>query len=136
MRWLGDEALRRYLKLKPPSYVPNRQEVVLDIRKTVGGAICDPEDIIEDVLDDNDFISIGKSSKISYFIINYFVMAVHLKKKSIVILLIIFRIAASCSLIINFCFGRLQSATFQHLTNSASQYLFLHITSVASISYF
>jgi len=58
MRWLGDEALRRYLKLKPPSYVPNRQEVVLDIRKTVGGAICDPEDIIEDVLDDNDFISI------------------------------------------------------------------------------
>ena len=60
MRWLGDEALRRYLKLKPPSYVPNRQEVVLDIRKTVGGAICDPEDIIEDVLDDNDFISIGK----------------------------------------------------------------------------
>ena len=72
MRWLGDEALRRYLKLKPPSYVPNRQEVVLDIRKTVGGAICDPEDIIEDVLDDNDFISIGKSSKISYFIINYY----------------------------------------------------------------
>jgi len=58
MRWLGDEALRRYLKLKPPSFVPNRQEVVLDIRKTVGGAICDPEDIIEDVLDDNDFISI------------------------------------------------------------------------------
>ena len=64
MRWLGDEALRRYLKLKPPSYVPNRQEVVLDIRKTVGGAICDPEDIIEDVLDDNDFISIGKLSMI------------------------------------------------------------------------
>ena len=73
MRWLGDDALRRYLKLKPPSFVPNRQEVVLDIRKTVGGAICDPEDIIEDVLDDNDFISIGKSSKISYFIINYFI---------------------------------------------------------------
>ena len=69
MRWLGDEALRRYLKLKPPSYVPNRQEVVLDIRKTVGGAICDPEDIIEDVLDDNDFISIGKLSKIYYYIL-------------------------------------------------------------------
>ena len=67
MRWLGDEALRRYLKLKPPSYVPNRQEVVLDIRKTVGGAICDPEDIIEDVLDDNDFISIGKLSIISHY---------------------------------------------------------------------
>ena len=60
IRWLGEEALRRYLKLKPPSFVPNRQEVVHDIRKTVGGAICDPEDIIKDVLDDNDFVSIGK----------------------------------------------------------------------------
>ena len=83
MRWLGDEALRRYLKLKPPSYVPNRQEVVLDIRKTVGGAICDPEDIIEDVLDDNDFISIGKLTIICYFIIHYFVKAVHLKKRAL-----------------------------------------------------
>lgn len=60
IKWLGEEALRRYLKLKPPSYVPNRQEVVADIRKTVGGAICDPEDAIKAVLDDNDFVSIGK----------------------------------------------------------------------------
>lgn len=59
IKWLGDEALRRYLKLKPPSYVPNRQEVVADIRKTVGGAICDPADVINAVLDDNDFVSIG-----------------------------------------------------------------------------
>ena len=81
MRWLGDEALRRYLKLKPPSFVPNRQEVVLDIRKTVGGAICDPEDIIEGVLDDNDFISIGKLSMI-YFILNYFAKALHNVRKS------------------------------------------------------
>ena len=59
IKWLGEEALKRYLKLKPPSYVPNRQEVVHDIRKTVGGAICDPEDLLCDVLDDNDFVSIG-----------------------------------------------------------------------------
>ena len=59
IRWLGDEALSRYLKLKPPSYVPNKEEVINDIRKTVGGAILDPEDLIKDVLDDNDFISIG-----------------------------------------------------------------------------
>ena len=65
IKWLGDEALRRYLKLKPPSFVPNRQEVVHDIRKTVGGAICDPEDLIKDVLDDNDFVSIGNKSSIS-----------------------------------------------------------------------
>ena len=57
---MGEEALKRYLKLKPPSFVPNRQEVVHDIRKTVGGAICDPEDLLKTVLDDNDFVSIGK----------------------------------------------------------------------------
>jgi len=58
IRWLGDEALKRYLKLRPPSFVPNREEVVNDIRKTTGGAILDPDDPIEDVLDDNDFVSI------------------------------------------------------------------------------
>ena len=60
IRWLGEEALKRYLKLKPPSFVPNRQEVVQDIRKTVGGAICDPEDLLKSVLDDNDFVTVGK----------------------------------------------------------------------------
>ena len=33
-------------------------EVVNDIRKTLSGAILDPEDKIKDVLDDNDFVSI------------------------------------------------------------------------------
>ena len=129
MRWLGDEALRRYLKLKPPSYVPNRQEVVLDIRKTVGGAICDPEDIIEDVLDDNDFISIGKLSIICYYLYyKSFCKGCSFEKTCIVIFLIIFRLAATCSLIINFSFCRLQNITFQHLTNSASQYLLCSIS--------
>ncbi len=54
--------MRRYLKLKPPSFVPNREEQVLDIGKTAGGAILDPEDIVKDVLDDNDFVSIGKGA--------------------------------------------------------------------------
>ena len=73
IRWLGDEALKRYLKLRPPSFVPNREEIVNDIRKTTGeksctriyhsnilyvegGAILDPDDTIEAVLDDNDFV--------------------------------------------------------------------------------
>ena len=42
IRWLGEEALVRYLKLKPSSFVPNRKEVIHDIRKTAGGAILDP----------------------------------------------------------------------------------------------
>ena len=58
------------MKLKPPSYVPNKEEVINDIRKTVGGAILDPEDLIKDVLDDNDFISIGNI--IVYGILNRF----------------------------------------------------------------
>ena len=36
VKWLGEEALKRYLKLRPPSFVPNRDEVVSDIRKTLG----------------------------------------------------------------------------------------------------
>jgi len=59
IRWLGEEALRRYLKLRPPSYVPNRDEIVHDIRRTLGGAILDPDDKIVDCLDDNDFIAIS-----------------------------------------------------------------------------
>ena len=39
--------MSRYLKLRPPSFVPNREEVVNDIRKTLSGAILDPEDKIE-----------------------------------------------------------------------------------------
>jgi len=69
IRWLGEEALRRYLKLKPPSYVPNRDEAVHDIRKTAGGAILDPEDLIKHVLDDNDFVSIGKHISIRITIV-------------------------------------------------------------------
>ena len=64
IRWLGEEALRRYLKLRPPSFVPNREERVHDIRKTVGGAILDPEDAIGAVLNDNDFVSIGNYAKL------------------------------------------------------------------------
>jgi histidine ammonia-lyase len=58
VKWLGDEGLRRYLKLRPPSFVPNREEAVHEVRKTLGGAILDPEDLVEDVLDDNEFVSI------------------------------------------------------------------------------
>ena len=63
------------MKLKPPSFVPNRQEVVHDIRKTVGGAICDPDDILIDVLDDNDYVAIGKG----HFFKNYLKKSWHQK---------------------------------------------------------
>ena len=63
IEWLGQEALKRYIKLKPSSsYGPIHNETILDIRKPSGGAILDPDDVIKDVLDDNDFVAIGKSS--------------------------------------------------------------------------
>ena len=51
----------RYEKLRPSaSYVSGRIEKVKEVRKTRGGAILDPDDIITDVLDNNDFVSVGK----------------------------------------------------------------------------
>lgn len=58
VRWLGEEALRRYLKLKPSSYLDGRTEKVFQIRKTRGGAIIDGDDVIRNVLDDNEFLSV------------------------------------------------------------------------------
>lgn len=59
VRWLGEEALKRYLKLKPQSsHVPGKEEVIYEIRKTKGGAILDPDDHISVVLNDDDFVSV------------------------------------------------------------------------------
>lgn len=59
IRWIGEEALRRYQKLKPPgTHVSGREERIYQIRKTKGGAILDPDDDIRFVLDDNDFLSV------------------------------------------------------------------------------
>lgn len=60
IRWLGDEALKRYEKIKPFGYAENNKNIlkVSEIRKTRGGAILDLDDQIKDVLDDNDFISV------------------------------------------------------------------------------
>ncbi|XP_077538397.1 histidine ammonia-lyase-like isoform X1 [Haemaphysalis longicornis] len=58
VRWLGEEALRRYMKLKPSSYLDGRTEKVFQIRKTRGGAIIDGDDVIRNVLDDNEFLSV------------------------------------------------------------------------------
>lgn len=58
---MGEEALKRYQKLRTSSHAPNRKETVSEIRKTRGGAILDPQDVINEVLDDNDFVSIGES---------------------------------------------------------------------------
>lgn len=58
VRWLGEEALRRYFKLQPPTHVQGKDEVVFEIRRTRGGAILDPDDTLTSVLEDDDFVSV------------------------------------------------------------------------------
>lgn len=60
VKWLGEEALKRYQRLRGNFAQPGRKEAVSDVRKTRGGAILDPHDLIREVLDDNDFVSVGK----------------------------------------------------------------------------
>ena len=82
VRWLADEALRRYFKANPPpspiatangdsesssGSTPEVQEV----RLMRGGARLDWDDNLSSVIDDNDFVTIGED-KIKYkLFLNY-----------------------------------------------------------------
>ena len=60
IEWLSEEALRKYVKLRPSgSDISANSERVYEIRKAKGGSILDPDDLIIHVLDDNDFVSLG-----------------------------------------------------------------------------
>ena len=69
IQWLGDEALRRYYKKKLPSGPGS--EKVHEVRKTKGGALLDFDDGVKDVLDDNDFVTVGEKTKIETKFYNY-----------------------------------------------------------------
>jgi histidine ammonia-lyase len=60
--WLGEESVRRYNKLQRQDGIKENRELekVQEVRKTRGGVILDPDDSIRDVLDDNDFATVGK----------------------------------------------------------------------------
>ncbi|XP_071439403.1 histidine ammonia-lyase-like [Hetaerina americana] len=68
VRWLGEEALRRYMKMHwgeeeeagSTRRATPREEKIQEMRKTRGGVILDPDDLVKDILDDNDFVSVGK----------------------------------------------------------------------------
>ena len=55
-QWLCDEALRRAVK-RHPEYAKNF--VVVELRKTRGGAVLDGEDPIQSVLEDEEHVSVG-----------------------------------------------------------------------------
>lgn len=63
---MGNEAVKRYLKLQKfeSNFDPSTKNSQLgvkveEIRKTRGGVILDPDDILKNVLDDNEFVNIG-----------------------------------------------------------------------------
>jgi histidine ammonia-lyase len=62
VRWLGEESLRRYNKLQTQDEVTEdtEREMVQEVRRTRGGVMLDPDDSIRDILDDNDFVTVGK----------------------------------------------------------------------------
>jgi histidine ammonia-lyase len=62
VRWLGEESVRRYNKLQKQDDIKENRELekVQEVRKTRGGVILDPDDNIREVLDDNDFVTVGK----------------------------------------------------------------------------
>ncbi|KAG8226687.1 hypothetical protein J437_LFUL005502, partial [Ladona fulva] len=69
VRWLGEEALKRYQKLRWGGDVGPadeegkvREEKVQEVRKTRGGVILDPDDLVKEILDDNDFVSVDQEN--------------------------------------------------------------------------
>lgn len=62
--WLAEEAVRRYIRIHPASSnnislsSNNNKPRVVEVRKTGGCVLLDPEDNVVDVLDDNDFVNI------------------------------------------------------------------------------
>ncbi|XP_071499402.1 histidine ammonia-lyase-like [Diadema antillarum] len=76
--WLGKESLSRYRTMK--NYVV--EDEVFEIRKTQGGSLLFPDDLLVDILEDNDFVHIvmedGSSVSPSYipfspeFTVNFF----------------------------------------------------------------
>uniref|UniRef100_A0A8C9WCF2 Histidine ammonia-lyase n=1 Tax=Scleropages formosus TaxID=113540 RepID=A0A8C9WCF2_SCLFO len=60
IRWLGAEALRRYTKNKPDNGgIRSVKDTRFVARRCQGRGLLDPDDTIEDVLEDNDFVELG-----------------------------------------------------------------------------
>ena len=58
LSWLGEESLRRYYRSKGGT--GHATETVYEVRKAKGGAILDNDDPIKDVLNDDDFVTVGE----------------------------------------------------------------------------
>ncbi|XP_034541510.1 histidine ammonia-lyase [Notolabrus celidotus] len=60
MRWLGQEALKRYVKNKPDNGgIAAVKDTRFVVRRCQGLGLLDEDDTIEDVLEDNDFVELA-----------------------------------------------------------------------------
>uniref|UniRef100_A0A3P9HGX1 Par3/HAL N-terminal domain-containing protein n=1 Tax=Oryzias latipes TaxID=8090 RepID=A0A3P9HGX1_ORYLA len=58
--WLGQEALKRYIKNKPDNGgITSVKETRFIVRRCQGLGLLDVDDAIEDVLEDNDFVELA-----------------------------------------------------------------------------
>lgn len=60
IQWLGLEAIKRYTKNKPDNGgIKSVKDISFVARRCQGQGLLDPDDTIEDVLEDNDFVELG-----------------------------------------------------------------------------
>ena len=58
--WLGEEALKRYVKNKPDNGgITAVKDTRFIVRRCQGLGLLDADDTIDDVLEDNDFVELG-----------------------------------------------------------------------------
>lgn len=61
VRWLGKEAVRRYMKNKPDNGgFATVEEVEFYVRRCNGLGLLDHDDKLEIALEDNEFVEVGK----------------------------------------------------------------------------
>lgn len=65
IQWLGQEALKRYIKNKPDNGgIQSVKETRFLVRRCQGLGLLDADDIIDDVLEDNDFVELGNDFRL------------------------------------------------------------------------
>uniref|UniRef100_A0A672NZL3 Histidine ammonia-lyase n=1 Tax=Sinocyclocheilus grahami TaxID=75366 RepID=A0A672NZL3_SINGR len=67
IKWLGFEALKRYIKNKPDNGgIQHIKDVHFGVKRCQGFGLLDNDDTIEDVLEDNDFVELGNITNMVY----------------------------------------------------------------------
>lgn len=64
--WLGQEALKRYMKNKPDNGgIKAVKDLRFVVRRCQSLGLLDADDTIEDALEDNDFVELGRLSNLN-----------------------------------------------------------------------